>query len=219
MARALRLDGVLLLAALACGREQHTSLFPPDAGASDGTGGGPAALDDGGVSDASVFEGAARDGGAGDAGDAGDAGGPLPPLDGRCVEGTLADFCVNDRCPSRQDALARLRADGAAFVVQRPCRGEDGTAFVSVGSSFLTNSGTYIYDAQSGELVSVYVLVDVYELCDERATDAFYGPVIPDCMFDGPVSVPSICYDYGGTNVTDAGLGRPTPDECVFVEE
>jgi hypothetical protein len=220
MARFHPFDWVLPLALLACGREQHTSILPPDAGAAGGDAGAPAVLDDGGVADASVSDGDTRDGGT-DAGDDGDAApdGPLPSLDGRCVEGTLDDYCGGESsCPSRQTVLARFVATGASLVVQRPCQSETGGDLISVGYSFLNNAGVRIYDAQSGELVSVYLLDDVADHCDNRAADAFYGDLLPDCMFESPGDIPSICYEYRGASA-DGGLGQPTPDECVFVEE
>jgi hypothetical protein len=220
-----RLHWLLLVASLACGRSQRTTLLHPDAGVKDDPSNAPAVpFDAGSIGDASVELVDAgnddRDAGRSDAGDA--STNALPGLlDGQCVEGTLEEQCPGERCPARADALASQQASGASIVVQRPCRGDDGRAFVSVGSSFGTSSGTLIYDAETDVLVSVYGISDFPEYCDNRSIDVFYGPIIPDCKFEYPdATIPSICYEFRRFDTSDGGLVElPTPDECVFVEE
>lgn len=214
-----RLLGALLLATVACSR-RHETFVSSDSGA--GGSPQPPPSDTPSERDASVTEedldagrddGGRDDGGRDDAGD----GAELPQLiDGNCLEGRLGDYCGTELdCPLLDDAIEDL--SGAPIVVRRRCQAPDGTAMISAGSSYLNSSGAFIYDAQSGMLVAVYLYSDFPEFCGLQSVEAFYGAILPDCAFEAPDDVPDVCGTFFGM-LRDGGTG-PTPEECIFIEE
>ena len=212
MSRHLLLIGALLTT-LACAR-RHETFVVRDAG----PGGDPAHPDPGSDERDASIDDATPDAGARDAGvtDAGDAGRPRVPPEGGCTEGTLANFCVSELdCPRLENALEEL--SGAPIVVRRSCAAPDGTPLISVGSSYLNHSGAFIYDAASEALVAVYENSDVPEFCEQRSSDVFYGPLLPDCAFRAPENVPDTCAQFFGM-LQDGGTA-PTPEECIFIQE
>jgi hypothetical protein len=212
VSRHLVLFGVLLTT-LACAR-RHETVLVRDAG----PGSGPAKPAPPNERRDASIDAETLDGGAPDSGetDAGDAGPPRLPAQGGCTEGTVQGFCVSELdCPRLENALEEL--SGAPLVVQRPCAAPDGTPLISVGSSYLNHSGAFIYDAASEALVAVYENSDVSEFCEQRSSDVFYGPLLPDCAFRAPENVPDACAEFFGM-LQDGGTA-PTPDECIFIEE
>ena len=212
MSRQIVLIGALLTT-LACSRRHETFLIRDAGPGSAPARPGPQTSDP----DASIDD-TTPDGGARDAGDAaaGDAGRPPIPAQGACTEGTLEDFCASELdCPRLENALEEL--SGAPILVRRACAAPDGTPLISVGSSYLNHSGAFIYDAASEALVAVYENSDVPDFCDQRSSDVFHGPLLPDCAFRAPDVVPDACAAFFGM-LRDGGTA-PTPEACIFIEE
>jgi hypothetical protein len=186
----------------------------PDASMSGGTGGAEPMLD------AGLPEADAADAGELDAGelDAGaDARAPqndaAAAAEEGCVIGTLESRCGEGACPDLDEAADWLLAEEPSAVVRRRCEAADGTQFITIGGSFDSASNGYIYAAESGELVSTYVLSDIAEWCSETTPSSvgFNGRVIPDCAAVNPDDVTASCDDTSGP-----GNSGSSPEECIY---
>jgi hypothetical protein len=142
-----------------------------------------------------------------------------------CIFDTLEAHCSELACPSLDEAADWLLADDPIAVVRRPCEGADGTRFITIGAAYGLPSAGYIYDAESGELVSTYVVSDVAEYCsgDDASNVGFSGRVIQDCASVNPDDVTTPCDEGpGGPGPGGPGPGGPAngPDpseECIYI--
>jgi hypothetical protein len=205
----------------------------PDASASGGSSGsGSAPVLDGGLPVAT----GAPDGGALDAGPDAGATEPdaAPAAEDGCVVDPLESRCSEVACPDLDEAADWLLADDPIAVVRRPCEGADGTRFITIGAGYGLSSAGYIYDAESGELVSTYTVSDVPEFCSagDASNVGFYGRVIQDCASVNPNDVTTPCDDGpGGPGNGGPGNGGPGPgpggpgtgadpsEECIYIND
>lgn len=154
--------------------------------------------------------------------DAGDAGGGAaepdagPLVEEGCVIDSLADECNTEPgCPELDEAADWLLAEEPVAVVRRTCEGGDGTRYITVGGGFGDSSTGYIYDAESGELVSKYSSLDVADFCSDSTPSSigFHGRVVWDCASVNPNDTTRPCPRSNGP-----GNGENYPDECIYVQ-
>jgi len=137
-----------------------------------------------------------------------------PALEQGCLLGELVSDC-EDECPALDEAPDQLFAGGADAAVRRPCRGSNGTRYITIGSGSDGYSGGYIYDAESGELVSTYASSTVTEWCADASASAiaFYGRVVQDCAAVNPNGVTTACDSRG------PGSGGDPLAECIIYSD
>jgi hypothetical protein len=237
------LAGLLLFASLAavsaaCDEtrdETHVEQHPGP-GAVGGSGGSLGSAGGGG--------GSAGTGGSAELGDASvDA---TPDVDAplvleACVLSTIEDYCRHNDydCPTLEQARFRLRSLdlGPLAIVQRRCSSGAGTPRISVSAvaSSISDTKTYVYDAETRRLVSMRITDDTGS-CDNprRLNDdnfgslgGFYGEKSPDCDFVVPPEcgwpVDLRLLDAGIPNETapadagDAGVDRRN-NECLLAQ-
>jgi hypothetical protein len=199
----------------------------------------PDASTSGGRSDAGGLE-PVIDAGPPDAGEAPDGDGldagpdarapepdAAPAEEAGCIFDTLEARCSELACPSLDEAADWLLADDPIDVVRRPCEGADGARFITIGAAYGLSSAGYIYGAESGELVSTYVVSDVAEYCseDDASNVGFYGRVIQDCASVNPNDVTTPCDDGpggpgpGGPGPGGPGGGPGPSEECIYIND
>jgi hypothetical protein len=134
--------------------------------------------------------------------------------DDPCALSSIEEYCqrrLND-CPSLADARFSLRArpfeNTPRRIVQRSCTAADGSPRISVGAGSWNWSKTFIYDAQTQQLLGVTVTDDTG--CHGRmylnednfgSVPGYYGEKSRDCGF----VVPKECGWSGGPLDVDAG--------------
>lgn len=166
--------------------------------------------------------------GMGGAGSAGGAAANLPPCDGGvcpprliapgvCELGPVSAGCEFARCPALADALEDGRIGLPTVVVSAACQAADGRALISVATDWSgVVGGSHVYDATTGELLSVELNSDETNYCDRRAGRGVYGEYFESCIYPALYprirqSIPASCGD------TPPAGSTKTPEECVFV--
>jgi len=212
------------LASTACGDQDNTAVVPTA-----GSGGGGAGGTSGSAGTAGAAGSSGSGGGGGSAGDELDAGTDASDAsdasnpESECVLSTLDAYCGALTCPALADARDLLRASGPylRIIVQRPCVSANGAARIAVSGDYWGHSRTYVYDAESEQLVGVEVIDDIFECPEIEPGDpgfgeymGYYGEASPDCSPGLPFVVPDACG-------IDAGAMTPPPDagpalECVL---
>jgi hypothetical protein len=133
-----------------------------------------------------------------------------------CELGPLEQACGGLGCPALENAVEWSSSQPTTYVLQRPCEGEGGTQLISVSTSTGTFQRALVYDAASGELVSVQQISDVDEYCNELTEIGYFGAYFAACDNDSsqvPEPLPDECWNHLPLNETDAGL----PGACVFI--
>jgi hypothetical protein len=204
----------------------------PDAATSGGTSGGgaePEPVIDAGAPDPQGLD-AGGDASLPDAGVDPDADGGARIEEG-CVVDSIENECANAGCPDLDEAPEWLLAEDPPVVVRRPCEGADGTRYITIGRNYGFGGTGYIYDAESGELVSKYATSDVADFCTESTASSvgFYGRVVWDCASLNPNGVTTPCEDGpggpgpGGPGAGGPGPGGPGPvdpsEECIYIND
>jgi hypothetical protein len=191
------------------------------AGVTGGTGGTGGSSGDGGT-------GGSSEGGTGGVLDAGaDASGDASAAGNECVAGTLEAYCNRRACPAFADARDVLRDTGAPYIrtiIQRPCVAPNGAARIAVMAQYLQWSLTYIYAADTQQLVGVEYLDDVDGCMLLEPDDlgfgqysGFYGEAAPDCSSGGLLFfIPDGCPDAGVIDNPAGGVDAGPPYECVL---
>lgn len=196
--------------ALGCDETDEVRITPPDGsgGSSGSSGSGGSTGGNGGGVNTAGGVGAPMDDAGADATAPGDL----------CVPGSLTAYCASNACPVFADAQQSLRQDRMGFpspllaIVQRPCVADDGSARISVAANYLAWTKTFIYDAQSLQLVGVVLTDDVAPICDGTGVypdslAAFHGERAPDCEW--PDELPAAC-EAADAGVEDAGADAGT---------
>lgn len=131
-----------------------------------------------------------------------------------CVLGTLDSDC-EDGCPDLDEAAEQLFAGGADAAVRRPCRGSDGTRYITIGSGSAAYSSGYIFAAASGALVATYASSTVSAWCADASASgvAFYGRVVHDCAAVNPDGVTAACDSSG------PGSGGDPQAACILYSD
>jgi hypothetical protein len=196
-------------------------------------------------SDGSGGNGSGGNGGSWEQRDAGgDAAPDAASGERSCRVGSLEDYCgAGFACPDSPAAARTQLQDPIALlvpviIVQRACSAANGEARVSVSASYRSLAMSYIYDAQSRQLVGVQVVDDVGCTVQGLTPEGFgqhpgyYGEESLDCGASlNPFVVPSACSlpddwlsrDAGtpATAPTDAGADAGSlyagPYECILV--
>jgi hypothetical protein len=242
-----RRSALLLSAlALACGSTDDGKLLQPfrvSSGDADGLAAGSGG--DGSAGNGSGGNGSGGNGGTLEQRDAGgDAAPDASSPERSCRIGSLEDYCAAGfTCPD-SPAAARTRLHDAigslvpVIIVQRACSAANGAARVSVSASYRSLAMSYIYDAQTRQLVGVQVVDDVSCTVQGLTPGGFgqypgyYGEESLDCGASlSPFVIPAACNppddwlsrDAGtaGAAPTDAGADAGSlyadPYECILV--
>jgi hypothetical protein len=206
---ALAVSGAL--ASAACGDTDGKALYRPGPGAS-GSAGNMGAAGTGGTSGS----GAGGSGGTTEPRDAGlDSSADATSPGGSCVVASLAAYCAVETCPANYaEARSLLPSQGLGvaqlrFLLQQACSAPDGSPRLAVSGDFRSFSKSYIFDATSGQLVSVFIYDDLGGCAGPNpmfigSERGFYGDELPACGFRyDDYDVPPACSLDAGSS--DAG--------------